>query len=360
MNKTKYEILIDFEAVPPNFSSIFGSINKEFRKQKIKDLPFCYTIGLVSQNKKTKTRSHISQLKFLTKKEAFDDYFAHLKKILTNDIHILIGKKIDITKENIKFIGWGPSLESSITQKLFNLKTYAVEEFPYSSISLDKLIPKNLFSNNYFPKIKQSEISKKFKSVFAIKEDYSNGRIAGILGALLYINGSLQNSSLISKKLTKTEIEIIQKETIFYNRDDVLKLGYLIQNKEKSLKVVEAIKVIRKNKSKIVSKINYNNNILNTTKNIIEQKLVISDNIVDLIQYLNNYLNSNKENEEQEMQKTLNKYKRVLFEINEIIKENKFKTISNFISDLIKKINFYKKEKEELDLLELNQVDLMN
>ncbi|QIW62136.1 hypothetical protein [Mycoplasmopsis gallinacea] len=252
-------IYIDFEAITENYLSPLGI-------KKIHDLPFMYTIGHYNKNNKFITKTSFFKFDKLVKKvnEQNKANWPYIKEHIVNSINTLIHENWTAQKlENqIDFAGWNPGLEKKILTEyckfdnsVFNVITHK------TPIALDKVIPKNLFlkkqNTDYF------SYTKPFLSQMGIHKLQidKSGNIAAFLGSVLL--GSTIRSSYIFKKLRKTgdnlEFQKVRQELIKYNLDDVLKLDFYEQNKQKLTKLIDEqdelvgpIKLQRKKFNKVI------------------------------------------------------------------------------------------------------------
>lgn len=250
----KIKIYVDFEAITFNYlASLNFMYFKELGEQKI-DLPYCYTIGFIDQNKKLNTLSNVFDLTPIAKikplkqfwNKAQAQFLGDLKKLLKND-------KLNLNQ--LKFYSWNNSLESKLLQKFFNLESIDLAQG--RSISLDKLVPNNLFVNDDFSFLFEQQINYLSKKIKFLPED-SKGKIAACLGALIIasLNSFYTRNTKLKTPLAKQQIKQILKQVLLYNKNDVLKLHYVDQNISKTNTIINEITMLNKQKSKVMNEIN--------------------------------------------------------------------------------------------------------
>ncbi|TNK81931.1 hypothetical protein C4M97_02555 [Mycoplasmopsis pullorum] len=267
---SKYEFYIDFEAISnPYLNRVIPNLS---------EFPFFYTIGAYDQDNHFKTKTSMLNFSDVTRA----NHLEKLKQLLIHDIRSLTKKEFEINNENVKFIGWNPHLENSITTKLFNIPTHAL--YKESQISLELITKGGNFSDDYF---------EYFKSLDLKDEMYTSVVRSGKTGVMASYSGFILYCYFKKKYYKKDELKKvvnvskITSDLAYYNRDDVLKLHYIKQN---WTTLEPKIKKLNKIRQKII-------NIQNEIIKLSDTKRRIIESEVDLQLNLNDYFNKMNPNE---------------------------------------------------------------
>ncbi|MEE3928623.1 hypothetical protein V2E24_03480 [Mycoplasmopsis ciconiae] len=259
----KYTFYIDFEAIsPPHFYKLNFS-------NPLNCLPFCYTIGYYDKDKHFNIRFKI--LDFT--KATIKNWAKYLKSDIAKHIYELIDKKIEINSDNVTFIGWNPVLENSVTKYLFDIPTLPL--INSGVISLDSITQNSKYAKNeYFSYFKNLDFQDKYY-ISAIDTN-KNGLIASYIGFLLYCAAKRKyfKNDYIFKNCN---LSYIVNELAQYNKDDVLKMDFIIRNYDVIHSKVSNIETLRKKITNFSAKINQ----LKSFNTQIKKYISVSDKYMD-------------------------------------------------------------------------------
>lgn len=331
----KYKIYIDFEAITPPFTTILGSQVKN-------NYPFCYTIGYIDKYSQEYYKTRIIKLKSMNLKQLY----RNLKEHLIKDIHRLIEQEIEINEQNIQFIGWNPQLENEVTNKLFEINTKNIIN---SSHQLSLNIATKYFINNdiYFEYFNKLDLNDTFYR--KILDSERTGVKANYVGFLIYCY--YKNRYFNNSEITEIDLDLLKKQLIKYNKDDVKRLIYIEKHKNEVNNIIEEEINKRNQKNGYIKEFN---NLKKLKKYLAFIRLFKETTIEELKEklnkrneQLNNYLTKQKCDKTKEIvyQKEIKKIKSLFDYINK--SQKKFKLISELNNSIQLRINEIKQYLEQ-------------
>ncbi|MEI2462161.1 hypothetical protein RRG54_02160 [Mycoplasmopsis felis] len=257
----KFEFYIDFEAITLDYMRKIikkkwltnsNIDDNQLKKLKSEDFIFCYTIGYFKETNFSKFTKKTTFIKFKSFGNNRDN---ELSVKILNDLRFLTGIKDFIPNENNSvFYSWGGLLEDKVLMKIFNLKT---DNLTNRQISIDKLIPQNLFEKKYisnwdlliksYPNnpILNLNIRKK-----TTREADSTGEKMCVLGSVFLLD-KWNDDTLY--KIKEKDIKILMNDIKIYNSDDVCKLALIHKYWEVSNEIINLIKKIENERNSIIS-----------------------------------------------------------------------------------------------------------
>ncbi|MCT4469487.1 hypothetical protein [Mycoplasma sp. HS2188] len=264
----KFKIYIDFEAITYNY--LVRVIRNIPRYQ---ELPYIFTLGLYKDNRFITITNKID-LSLITDDKSLN--FAiniNLKELIIEAVQKLTKiKDLEINDDTVEFIAWGVSLENKILTQLFGMRATNLQgnyEF-----SLDHFIPTGVFCDSEFDYINFPGYSQYFyeNKKLKIKPDFAKGALASIIGALVLASSSQSNivNTRLKFPLPEKLISIALNSIYEYNKQDVLKMFFILQNSEKSNNIHTKIIKYNKEKNKINSEINTLEKIIKLLSKTIE------------------------------------------------------------------------------------------